>query len=114
MRKMIATLLLLALMNPIVTFARDNRGFVGHGGGGYAYHGYYGHPYSWGPHAGYRWGWYGGGWGWWPLAVFGGLAAGAALAAPYAYSYPPYSYAPYSVPQYQPRWCQGPYGLYAC
>jgi hypothetical protein len=40
-------------------------------------------------------GWHGGGWrggGWWGPAVVGGLAAGALLAAPYAYGYGPYGY----------------------
>lgn len=55
---------------------------------------------------GYRWGYYGGHWGWWAPALFG-LAVGAAIAAPY-YAQPyPYYYAP-------PRQCWSGYAWYPC
>jgi len=120
MRKLLVAVMALALAGPIPALARAGGGHAGghvYAGGGHAYGGgwhhggYYGHPYAWGYHPGYRWGWYGGGWGWWPLAVFGGLAAGAALSAPYyAPSYPSYPY--YTA---QPGVCYAPgYGSYAC
>jgi len=74
-----------------------------HGGGGW--HGRGGpvwHGRSWGYHPGYRWSYHNGAWGWWPLAVLGGLAVGSALAAPY-YAPPPTPYAPpppYAPPSY--------------
>jgi hypothetical protein len=79
----------------------------GHGGGfhGGGFHG--GGFRGGGWHGG---GWHGGGWGWGGPAVVGGLAAGALLAAPYAYGY---GYGPYGYggcQSYQPMY--DAYGRY--
>jgi hypothetical protein len=62
-----------------------------HGGGWHG--GWHGGGWHGGWHGGCCWG----GW-WWPAAVVGGLALGAAVAATYPYYYPyPYYYAPPAV-----------------
>jgi hypothetical protein len=58
------------------------------------------------------WGWRGGGWGWrrawWPGAVIGGLALGAALATPvYAAPYGPYWGGGYAVYPFGPYYGYG-------
>jgi opacity protein-like surface antigen len=100
MKKTLISALLAASL--IVPVGAAQAQWNGHGGGGPhgggAWHGgggpYRGggpvwHGRDWGPHPGYRWSYYNGAWGWWPLAVLGGVAVGAALAAPYYYAPPP-------------------------
>jgi hypothetical protein len=85
-KTLISTLLAASLIVPVGAAQAQWHGHGGewHGHGGPVWHGR-----DWGPHPGYRWSYYNGAWGWWPLAVLGGLAVGSALAAPYYYAPPP-------------------------
>lgn len=103
MKNLVSALLAVSLIVPVGAAQAQwhGRGGEGHGRGGGSWHGRGGpewHGRSWGYHPGYRWSYYNGAWGWWPLAVLGGLAVGSALAAPYyappAYPAPPPPYAP--------------------
>ena len=105
MKTLIAALLAVSLVVPVGAAQAQERGRGGeghgrggewHGRAGPEWHGRGGpvwHGRDWGYHPGYRWSYYNGAWGWWPLAVLGGLAVGSALAAPY-YAPPPNPYAP--------------------
>ena len=127
MKTLISALLAVSLIVPVGAAQADEHGHGGgghghggeahghggpvwHGGGGPEWHGHGGpvwHGRDWGYHPGYRWSYYNGAWGWWPLAVLGGLAVGSALAAPYYYAPPPYPP--------PPRTCYAPqYGYYYC
>jgi hypothetical protein len=107
MKTLISAVLAVSLIVPVGAAqaqGHDHGGGGGHGSdgqwhghGGSEWHGHGApvwHGRSWGYHPGYRWSYYNGAWGWWPLAVLGGLAVGSALAAPY-YAPPP---APYYAP----------------
>jgi hypothetical protein len=69
-----------AIIEPAAAAGPAFHGGGGHGGGGHVGGG-------WSGGGGRGGGWHGGGGGWAGPAVVGGLAAGALLAAPYAYNY---------------------------
>ena len=104
-RATIAGLAALSLAGSLVATSEPAAAAHFHGG----FHGYHGGWHGGGWHGGgWHHGWRGGGWG--GAAVLGGLAAGALLAAPYAYGY---GYGPYGYgcgSYYQPMY--DAYGRY--
>ena len=88
----IAGLAALSLTGSLVVTTEPAAAAHWHAGGRGGWHGGGWHGGHW--HGG---GWHGGGWhggGWAAPAIIGGLAAGALLAAPYAYGY---GYGPYRL-----------------
>ncbi len=89
-RTTIAGLTALSLMGSLVATTEPAAAAGRFHGGGFHGGGFHGHSFHGGGWHGGGWhggGWHGGGWhgGWAGPAIVGGLAAGALLAAPYAY-----------------------------